>query len=270
MRSPTTRSGGSLFADTNRIGTSVSLRSWRHRLIPSTLGIMTSRLTRSGRKLLKTSSAWRESVTTRTEKPSSRSTVPRRLAMSDSSSTTRIRASWLTLRSTDGPGPAMAIATTLRNIGAKRNDHDKRVLRERRVHRRQALGQPVGLGADCVGPRREEIPVRLCLDPLAGARSGRRERESWTRHQQARRAELAERGPHVLRTLRGDLAGELVLGRGLAMPDAREDVEPGPGEPGVAPRLDVTVVADLPEAIDRGTEPGHSRRRLLPAVPCRP
>jgi hypothetical protein len=66
MRRPTTRSGGSRFAERNSTGTSLVLRSWRQRLTPSTLGIITSSVTRSGLNSSKVSSACRESLTTLT------------------------------------------------------------------------------------------------------------------------------------------------------------------------------------------------------------
>jgi len=70
-------------------------------------------------------------------------------------------------------------------------------LGERRVHRRQTLGDPVGLGGDRIGPRREEVAVGLGLDPLAHGGSLGGERELGARGKQSVNAELLRRGAEL-------------------------------------------------------------------------
>src|SRR2546428_1855079 len=281
IRSPTTRSGGSSFADRKSTGTSELRRSWRQRLIPSTLGMSTSSVTRSGRNALNASIACRASVITRTSWPASSRTVCTSSATSRSSSTTRI----LPPRVSGAPRIAASWSITLVARAGKRRamcnaERPPGRSREGGVHRGKLPNDPVGPTADLVRPGLEEEPVGLVFDPLAQSRPARCGSERVGLHPPVG-PQAGQRGDDVRGPLMREELGERVGVGGLVPPDAGQHLEVGTGQPGAAPRGHVTVVPHPQEptyghvelgeravrgslaAIDEGPRRAYARGRFL-------
>src|SRR5438477_9902025 len=259
MRKPTTRSGGSSFAERKRTGTSELRRSCRQRLMPSTAGMSTSRVTRSGWKSLNVSIAWRASVIAFTSWPASSRTVLTRCATSRSSPTTRIRppktsrrlagaVSWSS-NCNENPANAMPFVRRASRSSAKHTSQ----LGERCVDLDQFLCDPGPARSHVIRPGAKEEAIGLILDRLArrGALRGRLQR---VRFDVAVRTETSKGGTHVLRSLVREEVGQRGFVRGFFPPRPRENLDLRSGETRGAPRRHVTVVAYLPEPVDRRVE----------------
>src|SRR5882762_8944331 len=271
MRSPTTRSGGSSFAERKSTGTSELRRSCRQRLMPSTAGMRTSSVTRSGRNSLNVSIAWRASVIALTSCPASSRTVLTSRATSRSSSTTRIRPPRASRREAGAVSCSSICNETAKAVpflktSACSGGKGVTRLAERCIDPDELFGDPRTLGPDVLGPGSEEESIGLVLDLLPDSRACSGGLESG-RLDEAILAQPLHRRGHILGPLVCKQISERgVVGRFIA-PQAREDLDLGSGPPRRAPRRHVAVVADLPEAVDGCVElRERTGRRIVAAV----